>query len=111
MPFCPECQFEYKPGVIICPDCGSVLVEKLPDQPELEPVTFIHLRDVPSRIYAEMLKEALESEGIPSIIKGDDLGMLLGWNSTSSAVRISIWVDRNKLFEAKEIAQGILGDI
>lgn len=113
MPFCPNCKFEYKEEVQICPDCGAVLVEKLPEQPPetLKPITYVFLKDLPSRLYAEMLKEALEEEGIPCMVKGDDIGIMLGSYSTTSPVRVSIWVDRNKFFEAKKIAQEILGDI
>jgi hypothetical protein len=32
--FCPNCKYEYKPGVATCPDCGTDLVYKLaPEQP------------------------------------------------------------------------------
>ena len=112
MPFCPDCKYEYEPEVKICPDCGAVLVDKLPEHPaDQEPVKYVFLKDVPSRLYAEMLKGALEEKGIPCFVKGDDIGIMLGSYSTTSPVRISVWVDRNKLFEAKKIAQEILGDI
>ncbi len=112
MSFCPDCKYEYEPEVKICPDCGSVLVDKLPEQPaDQEPVKYILLRDVPSRLYAEMLKGALEEQKIDCFVKGDDIGIMLGSYSTTSPVRISVWVDRNKLFEAKKIAQEVLGDI
>ena len=112
MPFCPDCKYEYEPGVTVCPDCGAALVDRLPEQPtDQEPVKYIFLRDVPSRLYAEMLKGALEEKEIPCFIKGDDIGIMLGSYSTTSPVRISVWVDRNKLFEAKKIAGEVLGDI
>ena len=28
--FCPNCRYEYKPGVVQCPDCGADLVYALP---------------------------------------------------------------------------------
>ena len=95
-----------------CPDCGAVWVDTLPEHPAAqEPVKYIFLRDAPSRLYAEMLKGALEEKEIPCFIKGDDIGIMLGSYSTTSPVRISVWVDRNKLFEAKKIASEVLGDI
>lgn len=30
MPYCPQCGYEYKPGIRICPDCNSLLEEKQP---------------------------------------------------------------------------------
>lgn len=40
MGFCPSCKLEYVDGVKICPDCKSVLVDKLVDEFDFsEPVT------------------------------------------------------------------------
>jgi len=111
MPFCPNCKYEYEEGVETCPDCGADLVDRLPETQEARPLKFVLLRDLPSRLYAEMLKGALEKEGITCIIKGDDVGLMLGSLATSSPFRISLWVDRSNLFEAKKIAEQILGDI
>ena len=111
MPFCPNCKYEYEEGVETCPDCGTALVDSLPVPVEQEPVKHVFLRDVPSRLYAEMLKGALQNQSISCVVKGDDIGIMLGSYSTTSPVMISVWVDRNKLFEAKKIAQEILGDI
>jgi len=113
MPFCPNCKYEYEQGVAICPDCGEDLVESLPEPEALqEPIKHVFLRDVPSRLYAEMLKGALQNQGISCVVKGDDIGIMLGTYSTSQApMRISVWVDRNQLFQAKRIAEQILGDI
>ena len=30
MGFCPKCGYEYKPGFIMCSDCGVELVDELP---------------------------------------------------------------------------------
>jgi len=32
MPWCPKCRFEYLPKVHRCPDCGSWLVNVLPEE-------------------------------------------------------------------------------
>jgi len=112
MPFCPNCRFEYKEGIEVCPDCGTDLVEELPEEAgPLETVEFVLLKDLPSRLYAEMLKGALEKEGIACVVKGDDVGSMLGTYATTSPFSVTVWVDRNKLFKAKSIAQQILGDI
>ena len=31
--FCPNCRYEYRPGIESCPDCGAELVAKLPPIP------------------------------------------------------------------------------
>jgi hypothetical protein len=112
MQFCPDCKFEYVEEIEVCPDCGIRLVGEVPEASEtLNPISYVFLRDLPSRLYAEMLKGALEKEGIPCFIKGDDIGIMLGSYSTTSPVRVSLWVDRNRLFDAQRIAQEILGDL
>lgn len=71
MPFCPQCQYEYEAGTNICPDCGAELVESLPEvEIKKSPVKWVKLRSLPGRIYAEMVKEVLDREGIPSRIIG-----------------------------------------
>lgn len=32
--FCPKCRTEYRPGIAVCADCGSELVEELPEENE-----------------------------------------------------------------------------
>ena len=38
--FCPKCKSEYREGFTVCADCGSPLVEKLPDPNAFDPVFF-----------------------------------------------------------------------
>ena len=110
MPYCPKCRYEYEEGVKECPDCGATLVEKLTDESP-EDLKYTPLRSLPSRLYAEMLQEALKKEGIPSIIKGDDVGIMLGSYGTTSLVEITIWVPEEDVERAEEIADQMLDHI
>jgi hypothetical protein len=110
MPYCPNCRYEYKEGVKKCPDCGGTLVEKLPDEFP-EGVEYVPFRSLPSRLYAEMLQEALNKEGISSIIKGDDVGIMLGSYGTTSLVEVTIWVPKEHLERSEEIADQMLNHI
>jgi hypothetical protein len=117
MPFCPKCRYEYKPEIRECPDCGVRLVEKLPDKQvtgEEDPLTqnghYIPLQSLPSRLYAQMLQEALENEGIPSLIKGDEAV----FRATTSHLPVSkamIWVREEDQEKAQEIAEQMFDHI
>jgi hypothetical protein len=118
MPFCPDCRYEYEPGISKCPDCGTKLVEKLPEEPTPtgtndsgEEINFVPLKDFPSRLYAEMLKEALKNEGIISMIKGDEG---IAFRTTTSHIpvsKITILVPQKDIERAGEIADQMLDHI
>jgi hypothetical protein len=110
MPFCPNCKYEYNEDVKECPDCGVPLVDKLQEESP-EESDYVPLRSLPSRLYAEMLQEALKKEGIPSIIKGDDVGIMLGSYSTTSPVKVTIWVPEAAVDRCAEIADQMLDHI
>ncbi len=110
MPFCPNCRFEYKPEVEVCPDCGATLVAKLEEE-IIENIKYVPLRRVPSRLYAEMLQEALEKQDIPCLIQAEDAGLMLGTLGTTSSLRVSVWVPEELKERAEEIAFQILGEI
>lgn len=111
MPYCPNCRYEYKEDVNECPDCGALLVDKLKEEEPPPSINYVPLRTLPSRLYAEMVQEALKKEGIPSIIKGDDIGIMLGSYSTTSLVEVTIWVPESKVEKSGEIANQMLDHI
>ena len=111
MPYCPECRFEYEEGVRTCPGCGVDLVGKLPKESTPESPNFVPLRNLPSRVYAQMLQEALKNEGIPSMIKGDE-GIPLRTTTIHIPVsKITIWVPKRDAAKADEIADQMLDHI
>lgn len=118
MPFCPNCGFEYKPGVWECPDCGVRLVDRLPEErPDNSPaesvseIGFVPLRNLPSRLYAEMLQGALKNNGITCMLKGDE-GIAFRTTTRHIPVsRITVWVPGKDLEKAREIADQILDHI
>ena len=110
MPFCPNCKYEYKEDIKECPDCGAPLIDKLPIESS-EESDYVPLRSLPSRLYAEMLQEVLKKEGISSIIKGDDVGIMLGSYSTTSPVKVTIWVPEAEVDRCEEIADQMLDHI
>ncbi len=114
MPYCPKCKTEYNPGIEKCSDCDLPLVEELPEEsPEETPgeIKYKLLRNLPSRLYAEMLKESLQNSGISAIIKGEDIGIMLGSYSTTSLVEVSLWVSEEDWEKANQIADEMLNHI
>jgi hypothetical protein len=127
MPFCPKCRYEYKPEIWECPDCGVRLVEKLEEKESsenrekstdgktniesTESLKFVPLRDIPSRIQADMLRGLLENAGIPSQIRGlTSQGYIMTYFS-SPLGGVTLWVPEKDLVRAKEIADQMLDQI
>ncbi|HVP37502.1 MAG TPA: DUF2007 domain-containing protein [Terriglobales bacterium] len=84
MQFCPKCGYEYKTNIEVCPDCGRKLIAKLKqkkrkkirnlDISEEEALSQLKLKLLyvtRSKIYAGFLKETLESNKIPCLIKSE----------------------------------------
>jgi hypothetical protein len=111
MAYCPKCQAEYKDGRDECIDCGVPLVEAMDELEETEDSGgFVPLRTLPSRMYAQMLKESLEKAGIPALIKGEDIGIMLGNFGTTSTVPVELWVPADEVDKAETIAAGMMGE-
>jgi hypothetical protein len=113
MPYCPKCRTEYLEGATTCSDCGSILVSSLPPEEDEranagEEAGFVALRTYSMRMYAEMVVNALENEGIPSFIKsnetfgpGTGLGVLY-------PARVVVWVPKDRADDAAAIADTII---
>jgi hypothetical protein len=122
MPFCPNCRYEYKPEVWECPDCGARLVATLPpegfaDDTEEESAqnkNLVPLRDLPSGVHAQMLQEALENEGIHSIVKQNPQDIALGFAGVFQGLAgggVTVWVSETDLQRASEIADQMMDRI
>jgi hypothetical protein len=81
------------------------------DAKESKPIRYIPFRSFPSRLYAEMLQKALQDEGIPSLIKSDDIGIMLGSYSTISPVEVMVWIPEEDFERCEKIADEMLNHI
>jgi len=108
MPFCPKCKYEYRKGFTRCADCGSKLVDELPEEKEVS-VKLVPLHNQPGRIYSEMVKEVLEKNGIFCLIES---GPLFSLGSAGSEEGYSyILVPEDKYEEAKRILEEMIDHI
>lgn len=111
MPFCPKCEFEYRPGITKCPDCAENLVAELAldstrDIPHPEPAPWVKLGVLADEAEAEIVKGLLESEGIPVTVNCD----VITWSglrlqSAVPAGEKAIMVPQSRLEEAVRLLE------
>jgi len=104
MRICSRCQAEIPQQADRCPECGQACPR--------EKVNMIPLHPLPSRIYAEMVKEVLEKRGISCIIKTDLLSSAFGSDGTSAVgTQAVIYVPEDRCQESEEILHQMLDHI
>lgn len=115
MRICPECELELPDGIPTCPDCDVPMIdpEELLEEsePEVKEQRYVFLRSVPSRLYANMLREALRNQGIPAILQSEDVGIMLGNYGTSAFLPVRVLVPACFRNKAQRIAMRIAGDV
>ena len=76
--FCPKCKTEYRPGIEVCADCGSLLVEELPDDmlneeqpeiPDLKELAGSLLEESSEESGEELFREDMTEEEIARQVK------------------------------------------
>lgn len=110
MPICPICKYDYTNGETECIDCGVALIDELPTEPAIDlddpDVRFAPFRNYPSRLHAEIVREALANEGIPALIKSDE-AFGFAEMGTSSSAGVTLWVAEDSHDLATQIADRI----
>jgi len=102
MKYCHSCRYEFHDEVDECPDCGIPLREDPPAPEKYKEVEWVMLRQLPNPIYAEMIKEVLDNEGIPNYLSFDFM-------SSAFILRgASLVGESGKLFVPKEFREEAL---
>ena len=69
MPYCPQCNAEYKPEVAMCSDCKVHLVPELIQTEVTEYGDWYAVESVPNELAGNILRSVLEEEGIPVYLR------------------------------------------
>lgn len=62
MAWCPKCKCEYVEGIKVCADCGSELIDELPDEKQMEILTETSFLAYDADFLSEHLSEELSDE-------------------------------------------------
>ncbi len=108
--FCPDCKYEYRWGIEKCPDCGADLVERLPEpEPKVkEESKFTLLCTAQDLVHATLLKETLETNDIPCLVKSGG-GVMTTLEPLSGYAKI--YVPEEKYEESQKIIEQLEDDL
>lgn len=106
---CPDCKRTFADDIKECPYC-RIKLEFCTLQDEDE--AFIGLYSLPGEVYAEMVKEVLENEGITCLLKQDVVGSgLLVKGTNVSGGSYQLFVKRKDQKRAQNILYGMMDHI
>ncbi len=77
--FCPQCKTEYRPGFTRCADCGSELVDSLPEEAEEveeregDNAKLVPILETFDRSDISSIRMVLDAEGIEYFLQGEAL--------------------------------------
>jgi predicted nucleic acid-binding Zn-ribbon protein len=110
MPYCPKCKYEFIEGIKECPDCGTDLIEYIPQEHEVN-IKWVPLTTLKSLVLAEMVREALANNDIPSFIRSDAIqGALLAYSTGIAGTYSKIFVPEEMKDKAQKIQDEISGE-
>jgi len=73
---------------------------------------WVRVHTLPSRVYADQVKDILGTEGIPVVIKGDDVGIFgPGAGYGTSVLGVTVWVPEDLQERAKELIVAYLDGV
>ena len=111
MPFCPSCKYEYVAGVQQCADCGETLMDQLPEEDQDEEFELVKLHSFPGELYANMVGEALEHEGIPYLVKKEALESWMVIQGNTEGTEVTLYVNQKDFEDAEVILNQMVDHI
>ncbi|MGE5158107.1 MAG: putative signal transducing protein [Gemmatimonas sp.] len=109
--FCPKCGDEYRAGFTHCSDCGTDLVDKLPEVEEPGPLEMVTVLETGDQSLVAVAKSVLEGAGIPCIARNERLQNLFGWGAIGTGFNAAMGPIRLQVLkEDAEAARGLLAE-
>jgi putative signal transducing protein len=113
MPYCPQCRTEYVEGVTLCEDCQTPLQASLPPEQgagverlglhgDVKLVAVRTFTGATALLDAEVARNILKSQNIPSIVSGENSVELL------PVLDVPLLVREEDAIEAAEILKSYL---
>ncbi len=103
MPWCPKCKTEYEKGYTVCNDCGSELVEKLPQEAPIEYDEQVLLTTVNNDMQASLIESLLTAYKIPVYKRYKEAGAYMEVYMGMSRFGVDIFVPSKLKQQALEI--------
>ena len=69
--YCPSCKAEFIDSITICSDCNITLVDNMVLNESLENINWVKVKELPGKVFGEMMGEVLDSAEIPYFLKSD----------------------------------------
>ncbi|HEX8649261.1 MAG TPA: DUF2007 domain-containing protein [Pyrinomonadaceae bacterium] len=110
--FCPVCESEYEPGIKLCPDDGTELVEHLTSENTMRDhseARFVPLHNIGSPAEAEMVNDILTQNGVRSVVQSGGMDALSPLLSTTAPGAL-VLVDERDLDRAQELYNAFFGN-
>ena len=103
MPFCPQCNAEYKSEISTCSDCQIALVPQLVQTEVTEYGDWYAVESVPNESVGNILQSVLEEDGIPVYLRSHDVPYYAGVKGNAAASEWGdVLVPANLLPQAQE---------
>ena len=67
--YCPSCKAEFIDSITICSDCNITLVDNMVLNESLENINWVKVKELPGKVFGEMMGEVLDSAEIPYFLK------------------------------------------